>query len=303
MRGDYHMPKPEVHGLLVLDKPGGMTSRSAVNVVQKWFGRKTKIGHTGTLDPLATGVLVVCLGQATRLAEYVQAMRKTYRSTFLLGSRSDTDDADGTITATAPPGFIYPTHEEVEARLRIFIGEINQVPPAYSAALSQGQRAYDLAREGASVDLRPRRVQVYNIEILNYAWPRLEVEVHCSKGTYIRSLARDLGDKLGCCGMVEKLRRLRVGPFTADAAIAIDWSRPTPPGDLVTWIRPMAEAVAELPRLQLNADEAKRFRHGQTLQIPDMRLTGEVALFGEASNLLGIAAAEAIGRIRPIKVL
>src|SRR6516165_4639818 len=131
MRGDCHMAKPEVHGLLVLDKPGGITSRATVNVVQKWFGRKTKIGHTGTLDPLATGVLVVCLGQATRLAEYVQAMRKAYRSTFLLGSRSDTDDADGTIIENATAGFVPPAREEIEAHLRAFVGEIDQVPPAF----------------------------------------------------------------------------------------------------------------------------------------------------------------------------
>src|SRR5262249_7170119 len=138
MRGEYHMAKPEVHGLLVLDKPGGMTSRAAVNVVQNWFGRKTKIGHTGTLDPLATGVLVVCLGQATRLAEYVQAMRKTYRSTFLLGSRSDTDDADGSVIESTPTGFAPPSQAAVDTQLRSLCGEIDQVPPAYSAALLEG---------------------------------------------------------------------------------------------------------------------------------------------------------------------
>ncbi|HEV3142949.1 MAG TPA: tRNA pseudouridine(55) synthase TruB [Gemmataceae bacterium] len=296
------MPKPEFHGLLVLDKPGGMTSRSAVNVVQKWFGRKTKIGHTGTLDPLATGVLVICLGQATRLAEYVQAMRKTYRSTFLLGSRSDTDDSDGTIIASAPAGFAPPSRQEIEVQLRSLVGEIDQVPPAFSAALSEGNRAYDLARKGTAAELKPRRILVYHIEILDYVWPRLEVEVRCGKGTYIRSLARDLGEKLGCGGLVEKLRRLNVGPFTADAAIPIDWSRPTPPSDLANWIRPMAEAVVELPKLQLDADQAKRFRHGQTLRLAASLSTGEIAVLDSAGNFLGTGLSESTNNLKATKV-
>src|SRR5258708_30939522 len=176
-----------VHGLLVLDKPGGMTSRDAVNVVQRGFPRKTKIGHTGTLGPLATGVLVVCLGHATRLAEYVQAMPKTYRSTFALGATSDTDDADGTLTTVHRAQI--PTEETIRRALASFFGEIDQVPPVFSAAKIEGMRAYELAREGADVDLKPRRVTVYGIDVLRYAWPRLDVEVRCGKGTYIRSLA------------------------------------------------------------------------------------------------------------------
>jgi tRNA pseudouridine55 synthase len=297
------MAKPEVHGLLVLDKPGGMTSRATVNVAQKWFGRKTKIGHTGTLDPLATGVLVVCLGQATRLAEYVQAMRKKYRSTFLLGSRSDTDDADGKIIECAPAGFVPPTGEEIEAHLRAFVGEIDQVPPAFSAALSQGQRAHDLARKGRAADLRPRRIRVYSIDILNYVWPRLEVEVLCGKGTYIRSLARDLGEKLGCGGLVEKLRRLNVGPFSTDSAIPIDWSKPAPPEDLAAWIRPLDEAVIEMPRLSVNADQAKRIRQGQSLFMDARHALGETAVFDEQDRLIAIGRLDDKGNLAPMKVL
>src|SRR5262249_27852927 len=148
-------------GLLVLDKPSGITSRDAIDRAARWFPRRTKVGHTGTLDPLATGVLVVCVGATTRLAEYVQAMTKTYRSTFHLGATSDTDDADGTVTPV--PGARAPARGEVEGALRGLVGAVEQVPPAYSAAKVTGQRAYALARQGEEVQLAARVVQVYAI--------------------------------------------------------------------------------------------------------------------------------------------
>ena len=178
---------PPLDGLLVLDKPGGVTSRDAVNQALRWFPRGARVGHTGTLDPLATGVLVLCLGAATRLAEYVQAMSKTYLARIRLGARSGTDDADGTVTpaesATAPDA------QAVTAGLAGFVGFIDQTPPAFSAAKVAGRRAYDLARRGQDFDLRPRKVRVYAIDLLQYEYPWLDVEVRCGKGTYIRSLA------------------------------------------------------------------------------------------------------------------
>ena len=182
------MASQAIHGWLVLDKPGGMTSRDALNRIQRQLPHKTKIGHTGTLDPLATGVLVLCLGHATRLAEYVQAMPKTYRATIRLGARSDTDDADGVVTEAA--NYRVPTLGEVEAEMKLFIGDIEQVPPAYSAAKVSGRRAYALARKGDAVDLKPRRVSVYGISVHSFSWPLIDVEIECGKGTYIRSLAR-----------------------------------------------------------------------------------------------------------------
>ena len=180
------MPRMTVDGLLVVDKPGGMTSRDAVNRAMAWFPRGHALGHTGTLDPLATGVLVLCAGQATRLAEYVQAMEKSYRTTLRLGQRSSTDDADGDIrTVAVGPS---PPETGIREALRAFIGDIEQVPPAFSAAKITGQRAYDLARAGRAVALEPRRVHVYDIHMLDYQYPRLELDVRCGKGTYIRSL-------------------------------------------------------------------------------------------------------------------
>jgi len=282
------------HGLLVLDKPGGMTSRDAVNRVQRTLPRGTKIGHTGTLDPLATGILVVCFGRATRLAEYVQAMRKVYRSTFRLGATSNTDDADGDVTLRPDARPLPP--EEIDVALARWVGEIDQVPPAFSAAKVEGQRAYDLARGGAEVELKSRRVRIDGIDVLKYEWPRLEVEVRCGKGTYIRSIARDLGAALACGGLVEALRRTRVGPFVESLAISPEADAAT----LRSNLRPVGEAVAELTTLMVNDADANRLRMGQG--VATFAPSGEVAVFTGDGDLLGIARSDGT-MMRPVKVL
>src|SRR3954452_6512811 len=169
-----------VNGLLVLNKPSGITSRDALDRAAAWFARKTKIGHAGTLDPLATGVLVLAVGPATRLIEYVQAMPKAYRTRVRLGATSDTDDADGTITPTPAAAPV----EEVAVRSALagFAGEVEQVPPAYSAARVEGRRAHLLARRGHEVALAPRRVRIDRIDVRDYRWPELELDVFCGKG-------------------------------------------------------------------------------------------------------------------------
>src|SRR6266849_314652 len=205
------MSDPAFNGLLVVDKPSGMTSRDVVDRAARWFPRRTRLGHTGTLDPLATGILVLCVGAATRLTEYVQRMAKTYHAGLLLGVRSDTDDADGTVLPVVVD--VPPSGTQVAEALRSFIGTIDQIPPADSAAKLTGRRAYALARRGEEVVLQPRAVQIHRIDIQQYEYPRLRLEVHCGNGTYIRSLARDLGIVLGCGAMIETLRRTQVGPF------------------------------------------------------------------------------------------
>jgi tRNA pseudouridine55 synthase len=208
-----------VNGFLVIDKPGGITSRDAVNRVQRRFPRKTKIGHTGTLDPLATGVLVLCIGPACKLADRVQAMPKTYTARFHLGATSSTDDADGEIVATNAT----PLPEAAaRAALARFVGVIAQVPPQVSAIKVEGTRAYASARKGDPVALAARPVRIDAIRVFGFDWPYLDVEIDCGKGTYVRSIARDLGQVLGCGGLVETLRRTRVGPFTADLGIGPD---------------------------------------------------------------------------------
>jgi tRNA pseudouridine55 synthase len=294
------MRATSVDGLLVVDKPGGLTSRAALDRALRWFPRGTRMGHTGTLDPLATGVLVLCLGAATRLAEYVQRMGKTYRTGLLLGARSDTDDADGAVTPVA--GAVAPGEAALRECLASFVGIIEQVPPAYSAAKVTGRRAYDLARQGQDVSLQARPVQIYGIDVLRYAWPHLELEVRCGKGTYVRSLARDLGDRLGCGALVAMLRRTRVGPFTAEEAVTLE----TTPEAAQARLLPAALAVAELPGLNLSERDVRRLRQGQAAPLPaGFAAEGEgVAVFDEAGALAAVAAPDRARRLlRPVKVL
>ncbi|CAN5312573.1 hypothetical protein BH11PLA2_BH11PLA2_41760 [soil metagenome] len=206
-------------GLLVIDKPGGITSRDAVNQVQRLLPRKTKIGHTGTLDPLATGVLVFCIGQATKLADKVQAMGKCYETRIRFGAVSTTDDVDGVVSFNE--SVTPPTLEAIREAMTAFVGAISQTPPAFSAVKVGGRRAHDMARRGMSVPLEPRIVQVRSIDILKYEWPWLDLAIDCGKGTYIRSIARDLGAALHVGGLVETLRRTRVGPFVAEAGLKL----------------------------------------------------------------------------------
>jgi tRNA pseudouridine55 synthase len=283
-------------GLLVLDKPGGVTSRDAVDVALRWFPRRTRMGHTGTLDPLATGVLVLCFGAATRLAEYVQRMGKTYRAELRLGARSDTDDADGVVTLAALEA--PPTPAAVAACLSGFVGAIEQTPPAYSAAKVAGRRAYDLARQGQEVNLTPRIVHIHGIDVLQYDYPSLKLEVRCGKGTYIRSLARDLGDRLGCGALVQTLRRTCVGPFTVDDAAMLGMDAAT----ALARLRPMEEAAAELPRVIVTEEEVRRLCQGQMLPRESL-VAAELALFDAANRLVATAKWDAERRIiRPDKV-
>jgi tRNA pseudouridine55 synthase len=293
------MVHANMNGLLVLDKPSGITSRDAVSRAQRWFPPKTKLGHTGTLDPLATGVLVLCVGSATRLAEYVQDLPKTYETALRLGARSDTDDADGTIAAG--PDAVPPTAEGIRSALDSFFGEIEQVPPAYSAAKTSGKRAYDRARSGEEVTLAPRKVRVDRIEVLGYTYPELRLRIDCGKGTYIRSIARDLGEKLGCGAYVTVLRRTRVGPFTPEQAIPLDTDAETARSRLL----PLEAAIAHLPRVVLDEPDVRRLRNGQSVVSAEARPLppGEVAVFDRTGQLLGIASNDAGGRLRPEKIL
>ncbi len=285
-----------LHGLLVLDKPAGITSRDAVNRARRWLPRGTRIGHTGTLDPLATGVLVLCSGNATRLAEYVQRMAKTYRASIVLGARSDTDDADGTITPSSPAA--PPSLAQVTEQLQRFLGTIQQVPPAFSAAKVTGRRA-TTSRQGEEVELAPRPVTIYAIDVLDYAFPHLNVEVRCGRGTYIRSLARDLGERLGCGGYIGSLWRTRVGCFDVAAALSLDADAAAARAALL----PTALAVSELPRCVFAGTAVARLRQGQAVPVA-IDVAGEVALFDERGELVGVGAVDAAARVvRPVKVL
>jgi tRNA pseudouridine55 synthase len=300
------MPDPvkKAAGFLILDKPIGMSSREAVDRALGWFPRRTRGGHAGTLDPAATGVLVLCVGAATRLTEYIQRMRKTYLAALRLGARSDTDDAQGTITIGA--GAEPPSSECVSDRLQDFIGEIDQVPPAFSAAKVSGRRAYDLARRGHEVSLSPKRVSILQIGVLDYHYPRLELEVLCGKGTYIRSLARDLGQRLGCGALLDSLRRTRVGVFGVDQAVPLDAS----PDAARSRILPLSMAVTELPSACANADTLARLRQGQAVPLTSLSYRSseetsarDVAVFDQSHALCAVASVDESGlMLRPKKV-
>jgi tRNA pseudouridine55 synthase len=285
-------------GLLVIDKPVGLTSRDAVDRALRWFPRKTRLGHTGTLDPLASGVLVLCVGQATRLTEYVQDMAKTYVAEVVLGGRSATDDAEGPITAI--PVDRQPDRTAVDAALTFFLGKVAQVPPAFSAAKVAGQRAYDLARSGKTLELPPRTIRIDGIDVLEFDFPRLRIEVRCGKGTYIRSLARDVGDRLGCGAYLSGLRRTRVGPFTPAEAISLNADSSTALARLL----PPAAAVSGLPRVTVSPDDLVKLRHGQSIVVDaPLAVSVEIAVFDSAGAFVAIATADAIGRsLRPTKV-
>jgi tRNA pseudouridine55 synthase len=292
--------KQTINGLLVLDKPSGMTSRDAVNQAMTWFPRRTRIGHTGTLDPLATGVLVLCLGRATRLAEFVQEMDKTYQSTFVLGGRSDTDDADGTITPN--PAATPIERPIIEEALREFIGVIAQAPPRYSAVKIDGRRAHAIARKGEEFEIAPRNITIERIEVLDSCWPTLRLGIACGKGTYIRSLARDLGERLGVGAYVAQLRRTRVGPFLADDGVALT----APASEARARVRPPGDAVAELPRVVLDDDAVSAFCHGQAVATPNGVSGGAgltCSVFKHDGSLIGVGAFGAEGALKPSKIV
>ena len=244
-------------GFLVLDKPAGMTSRRAVDHVKRLV-RPDKTGHAGTLDPLATGVLVVAVGRATRLMACVQAGPKTYRATFLLGRRSETDDTEISVEVLeATPDL---ADSDIATALEEFVGEIQQVPPAYSAVKVAGRRAYQLARSGQDVELTARTVRVDSIRILGWSSPELDVEIVCGSGTYIRSIGRDLGSRLGCGAVMSGLVRTRVGPFLLDEATPVESLDP----EIVfgQMVSPLV-AVADLPRQIATPAQLEEIFHGR----------------------------------------
>lgn len=284
----------EINGWLVLDKPLGITSRAAVDWSVRWFPKKTPLGHTGTLDPLATGILVLAVGRATRLAEYVQRCDKVYESVFTLGSTSATDDSEGPIVETTEA--TDPGRDRIESTLATFVGSINQVPPAFSAIKIGGKRAYKFARAGRPVAISTRTVRVDRITLLNYRYPRLHVRIRCGQGTFIRSLARDVGERLGCGAYVSELRRLSVGSFNADDVTP--WNVESP------ILLPLDRGVGELKWETIPKPDVSRFRHGQTIIAPEQATPDdELACFDDTGRLVAVARVLPNSRLQPVKVM
>ncbi len=282
------------HGLLNLNKPPGITSRRVVDRVQR-LARRTKLGHAGTLDPLASGVLVVCVGMVTRLIEYVQRMPKHYRATFLLGRHSPTEDVHGEVTALENPPV--PSPDQLASAARALTGRIRQRPPAYSALRVEGRRAYALARQGEQVDLKPRPVEVYRLDVAAYQYPELQLEIECGSGTYVRSLGRDLAESLGTAAVMSALVRTAIGRFRIDEAV--DPDRLTGENWTDHLLAPL-RAVDGLPRVELTSDEIARIRMGQAVakEAPaaDAR---EFAALDAAGRLVAILVPRGPGRLGP----
>ena len=256
----------DVHGWIVLDKPVGMTSTHAVGVVKHLFQAK-RAGHAGTLDPLASGVLPIALGEATKTVSFVMDGRKTYRFTVRWGEERDTDDAEGRVTASRAER---PSTDELRALLPHYVGQIAQVPPRFSALKIAGERAYDLAREGEAVEIAPRLVEIHRLELIETPdADHTNLIAECGKGTYVRALARDLGRAAGCLGHVAALRRTGVGPFGEDLAVSLDRLQSLSSGEPVALERaallPVEAGVAMLPTLRVSPGDAARLTRGQAV--------------------------------------
>jgi tRNA pseudouridine55 synthase len=288
-------------GLVIVDKPGGLTSHDVVARIRRLAGTR-RVGHAGTLDPMATGVLVVGVEKATRLLGYLTLTEKQYDATIRLGQSTSTDDAEGELTKTAPATGLTP--ETINKAIAELTGEIQQVPPAVSAIKVDGQRAYKLTRAGSVPELKPRPVTVYEFTVTAIRpvghGDLLDVDatVRCSSGTYIRALARDLGDKLGTGGHLTALRRTRVGEYGLDAAKTLDQLAER------FEVIPLAQAAAAaFPRRDLSADEARRLAHGGRLPAgpPGTGTPGPTAAFAPDGSLVALLA-EQDGQARPLAV-
>lgn len=304
---DFHSSTLPRMAVLSVNKPPGMTSRHALNRVQR-LAKKAKLGHAGTLDPLAEGVLVVCLGKATSLVQYIQQMPKCYRAVFLLGRTSPTEDVESEVTElSAPP---VPREEDIAAALRRFTGSIEQRPPAFSALRVEGRRAHRLAREGKEVELTPRQVHVYQLNLLRYAYPEMELEITCGSGTYVRSLGRDIAESLGTGAVMSGLVRTGVGPFRIEASVPLDALSPE------SWrehLLPPRLAVSHLSAVVLTGDQVETIYRGQPVTtihvepaqyaIPGDQPRGAFAGLNEQGELVSILRRDKEGRFWPLRNL
>ncbi|MDE1172302.1 MAG: tRNA pseudouridine(55) synthase TruB [Parvibaculaceae bacterium] len=294
-----------VSGWVIVDKPLGVTSTDTVSRVRRAYNAQ-KGGHAGTLDPLATGILAVALGEATKTVPFIMDATKTYRFTVRFGIATDTDDREGVPIATSE---LRPSDHEIEAALTCFTGEIDQLPPRFSAVRVAGERAYDLARAGEDVTLTPRRVTIHEARLVGRPdADHAEFEILCSKGTYVRSIARDMGEMLGCRGHIAVLRRTRVGPFGEAEAIPLDkiWSLGHSAADTETlsaYLCPLETALDDIPALAVSEQEAARLRQGQAVMMRgrDAPILSGSVLAMHRGNPVALTEYER-GELKPVRV-
>lgn len=292
-----------VDGILLLDKPLGMGSNEVLQEVKKAFQAR-KAGHTGSLDRLATGLLPICLGESTKISGFLLNADKRYRAVFKLGERTTTGDGEGEVVAVHPVPRL--SERQVERILDKFRGLIKQTPPMYSALKHQGQRLYKLAHQGLEVDREPRDVHIHELRLCRLQGEMLEVEIHCSKGTYIRTLAEDIGEAWGCGGRVAELRRTGSGPYEISEALTLTAVREAKEAGfaaLDALLRPMDSALYDWPAVRLPEGVAYYLRLGQPVMVPHAPTRGWVRIYSDGKELLGVGEVLDDGRIAPRRLL
>ena len=292
-------------GFLLVDKPSGITSSKLVQVIKKTFSLN-RIGHTGTLDPLATGLMVLCVGQATKFSQFLLVKDKSYRVSIKLGVATDTFDAEGLVTSEKAVNHV--TRELIEASLTNFQGEIEQIPPMYSAIKKNGVPLYKMARRGLKVDLEPRKVRIHEIKVLGFDGKFLDLKVCCSKGTYIRTIAADLGDVLGCGAHVAELRRLSVGTYDEKDMLAFDeLVRLENPDGLADHLHPIASAFKDWSEVLINPRQARLLMNGVKLAdrfvLRDSRVGIYESIDGIEKKFIGVGEVLGDGVLKPGRML
>ncbi len=291
-----------IDGVLLLDKPIGLTSNQALQRVKRLFDAR-KAGHTGSLDPLASGLLPVCLGQATKVSGFLLDARKRYQVTARLGQRTDTGDADGQVVEEQP---VPPLSDDAVKRvLAQFTGLQKQVPPMYSAIKHQGQRLYKLARRGIEIERQPRQIEIYGLELLSLEADALELDVACSKGTYVRTLIEDIARALGTVAHVTVLRRLGVGPYAEGRMYKLEELEALAEQGIERLddvLLPVDSALDHWPSVELGADSAYYLMQGQAVMAPGAPSSGKVRLYDEGHGFLGIGEVKLDGRVAPTRL-
>ncbi len=289
----------DVHGIILLDKPAGFSSNQAVQKV-RWLVQARKAGHTGSLDPFATGMLPICLGEASKTASFMLNASKSYLATAFIGAATTTGDIEGEIRREMD----VPEIDEARIRrvLEEFQGEIEQVPPMYSALKHQGQPLYKLAREGREVERKARQVRIHSLELLAWRAPHLEFRVRCSKGTYIRTLAEDIAERMGSCAHLKALRRLEVEPFHEEGMVSLEeLGILAENGTVESCLLPVDSGLSGWPIAELDEARARRFRHGNPVLSPGGS-PGLARVYGPGNSLLGIGETDPDHQLKPKRV-
>lgn len=292
-----------VTGILLYDKPAGITSNTALQQVKRLYQAR-KAGHTGSLDPLATGLLPLCLGEATKVSAFLLDADKRYQVQVRLGSATNTADSEGEVMATAPWEQIMEEH--IRALLPSFLGTIEQTPPMYSALKYKGERLYNLARQGVEVERQPRHITIYSLELTAWNPPEFSLDLRCSKGTYVRTLAEDIGRAAGSCAHVSALRRLEVGPYTETGIInqaTLEIAARQSFEALDALLLPAHSAIEHWPELRVSESTAFYLKQGQSVLVPQAPTTGWVRLYTKSGAFFGVGTILEDGKVQPKRLL